>query len=465
MHERTVDDNNQPYRSRDLADELLANIRIFADGNGTTGRWIVMPGLRGVGKSTLMAQLYCQINSEYGSRVDQLYLSLDNIVDNFSSDLYEALETYQMTSGNDFYNLKRPLVLYLDEVQADPKWARTLKTIYDTTRNIFFICTGSAAVNLQMDADTAGRRAITKRMYPLSYTEYQLLHSGVETDKELSKTIYDTVYNSSSAREVYAKLASLQPKVAQTWAHNDRRSIADYLMRGSLTFAMNDNMRPSYAYEAIRQAVDKVISLDIQTLERFNADSIPAMRMIMQCLSESHDYITLDNLCRLTGVSKPKVVNMMDALTKAELIVKIPAYGNNVTKSRNPSRYNFMSPAIRAAYYDLLAAEETKRTHMGVLFEDYVVLHLMRTMVNPGKASIYHPYAKTGGQCDFILRTMSGQIAIELGYGQKGKGYKQIQNTIKQQNLDCKYGIIYSDNNLYLNDNVVTVPIDYLMLM
>ena len=76
---------------------------------GTGERIILMPGLRGVGKTTLLFQLYENLKG-VDDNIDVLYLSCDNLTKQLNSNLQETLEVYEVTREN-LMDLFRSLAL------------------------------------------------------------------------------------------------------------------------------------------------------------------------------------------------------------------------------------------------------------------------------------------------------------------------------------------------------------------
>jgi hypothetical protein len=103
-------------------------------------RWLVVPGLRGVGKSTLLAQLYVAFSNN--SNVIPLYFAMDDVVNLLKSNLQEVLEVYQQLTGTNLATVQKTVLIFLDEVHYDPSWSSVLKVIYDKNPNIFIFCTG-----------------------------------------------------------------------------------------------------------------------------------------------------------------------------------------------------------------------------------------------------------------------------------------------------------------------------------
>jgi len=425
-------------------------------------RWVILPGLRGVGKTTLLAQSYLWLLAQADDKINLLYISLDEVVEKVGSDLSELLDEYERLLGVSFEELEKPTFIFVDEVQADPKWARTIKFLYDRSPNIFLICSGSSAVHLQMDADIDGRRAVTEKLFPLSFPEYQVLAKDILPAKGLKGQLIEALYYSKDALASYKKLKQLALAVDQQWTKYNRNSITKYLQTGTIPFTLGEtDVRQVYA--AIDAMVDKIISIDLQTLNQFKPETVGALKRLIFVLTDC-DVMTYEAMAKAVGVSRPQIINMIDALVKAELIIKVPAHGNNITATTNPSKFLFMSPAIRSAFHDIVGLPDTVAARQGKLLEDAAALHFYREFVTKKAGSITYPFDKDGGQCDFVLRVNNDhQIAVEFGLGTKG--YDQPAKTLKK--FGGSYGLVFSDSPLGINNDrtVVTVPLDYFFCM
>ena len=140
-------------------------------------RWIIVPGLRGVGKTTAMAQTFISAKKSLLSKgAHFLYMSADDLITR-GLVLTDALDAYEYILNKPFERLDFPVLLFIDEVQQDKNWAVVLKSLHDKASNIFIFCTGSSAVALQSNPDVA-RRAQFEKLYPLSFGEYQMLKNN-----------------------------------------------------------------------------------------------------------------------------------------------------------------------------------------------------------------------------------------------------------------------------------------------
>ena len=105
-------------------------------------RWIIIPGLRGVGKTTIMHQLLSNHRpwlAKKGLDVQLLFISLDEVVYDLRTDLRTTLRAYEQILGHYFELTKQPIFLFVDEVQRNTQWSQTLKVIYDRCQGSFFV--------------------------------------------------------------------------------------------------------------------------------------------------------------------------------------------------------------------------------------------------------------------------------------------------------------------------------------
>ena len=195
-----------PQRSMFL--RIQKHVKDFMGGNAAV-RWLVMPGLRGSGKTTLLAQLYHDTDVPVERK---LFLSVDQVTQTFGASLQEIIQVYEEAVGGSFERLEEPVFLFLDEVQYDRRWAGFLKTVYDRTRKVFIIATGSSALMLNVNADVA-RRAVSEKLYPMSFTEFMKIKHNKYEEKGLGRQLRTALLDSKSAQEVYSQLVSCEQAI------------------------------------------------------------------------------------------------------------------------------------------------------------------------------------------------------------------------------------------------------------
>ncbi|MBI4237575.1 MAG: ATP-binding protein [Deltaproteobacteria bacterium] len=454
-----TDPAGNTYPRRHIYVRLEKHLTDFLAGH-TEQRWLIVPGLRGVGKTTVLSQLFLTLLGKHDSfRI--LYISLDEVTGLLNATLKDVLDAYESILGQSFERLTTPVFLFIDEVQYDPKWGLALKSLYDRSKKIFICCTGSSAVSLQTNPDVY-RRVLWEKLYPLSFPEYQILYRNVFPPKGLKQQCKQALYFSATAQEAYQQLQQLEPAVRQYWSRVDKMDLQHYLMYGTLPFALQYT-NVSQIYEAISGLLDKIILKDIESLKSFDTSTLQAIKRLLFLMADATDALALRTLPNLLGVDAVSTVQrMLQVLEHAEVLIRIMPQGSQHSKVAKPSKYCFISPAIRMALLGLVGKQATYHMRLGKLLEDCAALHLYREFVSSGHGSLTYGAAK--GQADFIVQIANQrQLAIEVGIGQKD--HRQVLNTLRD--TACEYGIVIDDGALARSERerILHVPLQWYLMM
>lgn len=455
----TQDEQGKKYPQRHIYIKIDKYLRDFLHSPSARERWVIIPGLRGVGKTTILAQLFSNHSQESGER-RMLYISLDEVVNVLGSSLKDVLAAYEKILGESFEKLTKPVFIFIDEAQYDPKWASVLKSVYDRSNKVFIACSGSSAVSLQTNPDVI-RRAVFQKLFPTSFPEFLMIRDGKFPTKDLKKNIKESLFNAGSAKDAYDKLKSIEQNVFSVWASIDRHHIDEYLKIGTLPFAIRvrDEAR---VYQTITLLLDKVINQDVQSLGRFDAKTLSHIKRVLFLLAES-DMVSLQKLATTLETSVNTVANILEILEQAELLIRVMPYGSNTKKVRKPSKYHFMSSAMRSAFLSVAGNEQIFAGQKGRLMEDIVAMTLYREFVANSRGSLNYDNVKSGA--DFILTIAEKNIIpIEVGIGEKTG--TQVRNTMKKIG-SAKYGVVICRNTLALLEdaNVIKVPLDFFLLI
>ncbi|MEK7571159.1 MAG: AAA family ATPase [Patescibacteria group bacterium] len=448
------DEKNKKHPTRNCFIKLQKYVDDFLEGNAAA-RWLILSGFRGVGKTTLLSQLYF---GNANPEINRLYLSVDQVTQMLGVTLEEILLAYEELLGTVFERLDKPTLLFLDEIQYDKKWAITLKTmIFDRSPKIFIVATGSSALSLQSNPDVA-RRALSETVFPMSFTEYMKIKDGKYEIKGLSNQIRNALFESNSAEDVYNNLKETEQSVRKYWTGIGRLEVDTYMKYGTLPFGIR-LQNEGLVYDQIKKILDRVISMDIAELSQFKTEIISRIPEILYAVAAA-DGLSVTNLAKDLSLNKRTVIDILSALEKSEILVRIYPYGAHASQVRKPSKYLFASPAFRSMYYNFIGSIIAEPSYMGKLLEDTVGFYLTRYFT--GKSySLTYDSSQSGA--DFIVRKGLQNIILEAGYGKKG--FAQIENT--RNRVNAKYGIVASMSPLQLNPqkNAVTVPLSYFLLI
>ena len=459
------DEQGNKYLSRNMFIRVQKLIKDFIGGQKEV-RMVSIPGLRGVGKTTLLAQLFLNLYPRYSQ--DMLYISTDQVVNELDSDLYSVFEEYQKILGMAFEKLDRNLFIFIDEIHFDKKWAAVLKSIYDRSKKVFVVCTGSSALSLQSTTDLA-RRIVVEKLYPMNFTEYMLIKTKYESIKDktvsikfpikgLKEEIKNTLFFSSNADQCFSRLAQLQAQVNKYWFGIDSFEVDRYLRFGTMPYALTikDEQR---IHSLTNQQIDRVIERDLPELGRFDTATLSSIKNILLLVAGSGE-VSLTNLSKtLKGISLVTLINVLETLEKAEMLIRVYPYGSTYKKVRKPSKYHFMTPAVRHTLLTVVEGENAFTNHQGWYLEDVVALFLYREFSQKLASPTFYDSAKGGA--DFILAFPNRKIPIEIGRGKKETG--QALFTLKK--IQGSYGLVVCSCELAKEREIIKVPLQYFLLM
>jgi len=420
---------------------------------GTEPRIIVMPGLRGTGKTTLLAQLFLSLPNE---NITKLYLSVDEAVKRFDVSLWDVIENYEMLIGKHIEETENPLILFLDEIHYDKKWAFFLKSMYDKSKRVMIFCTGSAALLLreQVNADIA-RRVYFTDIHPVCFSEYMLLKYNKFPVKGIGKIIREAILYSKSAKDVYEKLEKENNKVQNYWLGIDTFEIRRYITLGTFPFTLKSK-NEVLAVNFVSQIINKVIYTDIPQFYKFENETLNRIDKILYLISETLG-VSVTKLSETLEIKPDTLRLILKSLENSGLISRVSPYGAHFRQVKKPSKYLFATPSLRFSYLSTRESIGIFENYQGSLFEDIVNMYLARILSQDSNFSLTYDASKGGA--DFIITIGSQKVVIEVGAGKKG--YKQIIAT--SQKIKPKYNIIVSNNELEYN--AVKVPFNYFLLI
>jgi predicted AAA+ superfamily ATPase len=375
--------------------------------------------------------------------------------------LGEILEVYQKMLGTDFESLETKVYLFLDEVQYDDSWALTLKNVYDKTKKVFIVCTGSSALSLQTNPDSTRRISFT-RIYPLKFTEYQMIKYKRFPIKGLGNAIKQAIFGSKTAEEVLNALKVLAPKVESYWKSVKPSDLEEYLKYGTLPSSLALEREP-LIYPNINQTLNSVLNRDVPQLNTFDKQTIEKLSQILYTVA-SNDSTSFKKISETVQLDYKTVVSVFDALEKTELLIRVYPLGSHQSQSKKPSKYLFSSPAFRAMYYNIVGSTASFDDYKGKLFEDVIGMYLYRIFSTVPEASM--TYDSDQGGADFIVRPgldPNDNIVLEASLGKKGS--RQVVTTLGR--VKARYGVVVSTSHLRIDatKQCVAVPLEYFLLI
>ena len=439
--------------------KLKEHVDEFLRLGNSLNRLISLPGLRGVGKTTLLFQLYKYLRDV--KKIDNdsiLYLSTDRLKGYLGNGILEAVDVFiRDVHKTTLPYLDKKIFLFIDEAHFDPEWSLAAKVIFDSTKNVFMIFTGSSALNMELNPDAA-RRIKRETVFPLDFGEYVSLKHGVYPPEDMAQAVRNLIFTGSEAAvenaiekedELSRKLRGIGRPVDQEWEK--------FLLYGG--FPTSLRMPQAGVHENIFSMVDRVIEKDVFSVQAFRTDTRSVITRIivflaLQKAGESSD----SNLSKMLDKTSPATVrSILEILEKTHLIFSVKPRGGAGKVVRKSWKYYFLSPSIVAAIrFKLGENSHTNRELMGILTEHMAASYFFRMKETFGlPVGIFYDPEPKGA--DFLLLDARGDIIpLEIGIGKKDK--IQIRNSINR--YKSKHGIVVCDvQNVKKEGNVIFVPL------
>ena len=438
---------------------LKNHIDNFLEGN-TENRFIVMPGLRGVGKSTLLFQIYNYLKTKGIANNRILYIPVDELKSLYGANLLDLINVFV----EDFHqsypaSLDNELFLLIDEAQEDKNWSKTGKIIFDQTRKIFMIFTGSNALDFESDINSL-RRTSFERIYPMNFQEFLYLKYNIPKIP-ISNDLMNLFLNgdieeaSKKEREFLSNISALEKPL--------RKEFEYFLSYGG--FPLNFNMDEVNTHRRIYELVVRVIENDVYRLKAFNGNTKNVLFYLLSFLAtQKPGGLSINSFSKNIGASRSNIIELLAILEKTHLIFHLNPYGGFSKMIRNPRKYYFLSPSINAAINFTLGKHNPAiNDYLGNLAETLVAssfFKLNNTISKPN--GIFTPTEKR--MADFIITSFEqDKIAVEVGIGKKNK--KQVKKTMNA--YDCCRGLVISNSTSLIKkeDEIIYLPLSTFALM
>lgn len=446
---------NKKLNSRTEIDEIKKYIDDFLSKRTPT-RFIVLPGLRGVGKSIMIFQIYDYLIKEKNVSPDNiLYLPCDDLYKTLNCDIKKTIEVYIKNQFNASLRLLQEKVFILiDESQYYKDWALTGKIIYDKTRNIFMIFTGSSAINLEYNADAA-RRLEKISIPPLNYTQHIKLKYNIDATP-LSHSLKELIFTGNIENTIEAE--SKTNKILSNTLEYNSNDWDFYLKYGGFP--------SSFEHESLKkirnQLVDiteRIITYDIPNMSNLNsADQTNANRILRYIAKQQPGELSNINIANYLKIPLDTVNHILDFLEKTHILFHCEPYGGAAKKTKKEWKYFFATSSIRYALakktgHSLIDTSE----YEGLLIENLIATNLYNLYNEDDTFTVYYDPNKKKN-VDFLIQDgFEYPIPIEVGRGEKKKS--QIKYAIDKYN--ASYGIVVANNTNKIKkiEDIIYVPI------
>ena len=492
----------------------------FCENPGQNNYWVIMAGLRGIGKTTLLCQLYLEWAKKIKYPAKIFFLSLDEAY-SISADFTDIEKVIENELGEKLHSYKHPVYIFLDEVHFVDKWSVNAKIWHDRCNRLFLLCTGSSAISFWVNADIARRAKITN-IHPLSLPEFvsmkiinqpyysqatrkidrqpfdKSINEANLLANEISTSLKQCLIHSKSAEVTFGAIQMQNNKLSSYITNIEEMNfsgginldlmIRQYISRYmSLPYAVSEikygqsSSKTLDQYkeigideEAIRtsitQTLENIFNKDLDILHSFNQATRAVFPSLLLVLA-NNDATELSTLSKKLKINIQTLQNMLKVLVDGQVVSAVPPLGASTGKISKPYKYLFNSPAIRQVLSPLIIKEEGSHNSpssslKGKLLEDTVYSSFKRIFTNPFTDPQIEYDASSGG-ADFIIMPRSGikqdAIVIEVGYNKTS--HRQVEKTLTRVGGQ---GMIITDIDqpkLVANKPIVYMPLKLFLIM
>lgn len=360
-------------------------------------------GARRTGKSTLVYQIIKNLLNKRIPPESILFINMDEpLFQSKSKDpmyLTGIIEYYlaQQKPSGTYY-------LFIDEIQNYDYWVHSIKTLYDTQKNIKIILTGSTSTLLQKEISTRlSGRYFFNIVYPLSFREYL----------NFNRIIKPTSIEKLQHFNDYLEFGSFPRVVLEEDTDIKQELLKNYFQ----TIYLKDIIYPNNL--------------------RNNKDVFDLLYFIISNTGKTFSY---SNIAKSIGIAVETVKEYIDCAESSYLIYTLTKYDPSVKKQlANPKKIYCLDTGIVNSIS--FRFSENK----GRLIENLVYMTLR-------KQNLETYYHKDRYECDFIIKEkmkVRGAIQVTLSLKDETTRKREVRGLIEAMDAhDLKEGLIITENEI-----------------
>ena len=361
---------------------------------------LLLLGARRTGKSTLVYQIIKNMLNNKTPPEAILFINLDEpLFQSKSKDpmyLTEIIEYYLASKKS-----ITTLYLFIDEIQNHDYWVQTIKTLYDTRKNIKIIVTGSTSTLLQTEISTRlSGRYFHFIVYPLSFREY-ISFNQLKKPTTIEKLQYFNDYLEFGAF----------PRVV---LENDKDLKQELLKNYFQTIYLKDIIYPNNM--------------------RNNKDVFDLLYFLISNIGKNFSY---SNIAKTLDIAVETVKEYIGCAENSYLIYTLTKYDASVKKQlANPKKiYCLDTGLVNSISFRF---SENK----GRLIENLVYMSLIKE-----KKEIY--YHKENYECDFLIKegmNINYAVQVTLSLKDETTRKREIRGLLEAMDAyNLKEGLIITE--------------------
>jgi hypothetical protein len=302
--------------------------RYFLQETALTGRFSIIVGQRGIGKTTAMIQRL--LTEAEGDRFSRriLYVQADHFLLSRTS-LYDIAAEFHQLGGK---------LICFDEIHKYRDWSMELKSIFDTFPDLRMLATGSSALEIAKGSHDLSRRALVYRMHGLSFREYLGLNCEIYFDKIPLAVILED--HQRAADTVITGLGRLDLKVLALFK--------EYLATGYYPYFNELNDRGQF-YLTIEQNIHTTLEADLPAIHQtLTGASVRKIESLLAIVSSMVPYTPdMKHLKNLLEIGDERTLkNYLKLLEDAGIILTVGKSGKGLRTLEKPEKIYLNNPTL-----------------------------------------------------------------------------------------------------------------------
>lgn len=424
-------------------------------------RFIMMSGLRGVGKTTILYQLYDYLTKQKNVPEDNIfYLDVHDLKSVYDTGIKEVFDLYLEDIHQTIpAGLDKKIFFFVDEAQLDENWADYARLLFNKTFNIFIIFTGSSALGLELNVD-ASRRITKEQLLPCSFQEYLLLKHNVNLTKNNFRDLILKL-NPHTVDEAMECENIIKKDMIQL-DNDPELEFKKYIHSQSFPFALN--ISEISAHRLTNDMVERIVLDDLKHFASFNnGTNASILRLISYLATKKPGTTSSSSLAQSLNLNVRTVDSILEALEKSQLIFSISAYGSAGKILNKPKQHFFLAPSIKSALNYRVGRYDLNHEKCYAVLVENMVASALNRLSDESLQSLGLFYDSNRKGVDFIVKNLDEVIPIEVGIGKKTKS----QLTRAKSKYGAEYGILVSNrtSKIEFKRNILYVPVLTFALM
>ena len=370
---------------------------------------IVITGMRQVGKSTLMRQLF---NEFEGKR---LWFDLDNPLDQMTFENMDYNAVYHDLAGISGLGKDERLLVCIDEIQNLPEITKIIKYLIDHY-GVKFIVTGSSNYYLRnLFPESLSGRKFLYVLPVLTYREF-MYFKGKISENQLAQSLEELFQPKSKAnilkvKEFYVEYLEFGgfPEVAVTLDRATKKQI----LRNIFASFFEKDIKVFTELKEVRELRDLILLLAVR----------------------NGNLIDVTKLASELAINRVKIYNYLEFLEGIFFLRMVPKYSKSIDRG--------VAGGKKVYFSDTGILNLVAKVTDGQLLETAVANQL----ANYGELSFYNKRNKS--EIDFILNK---ELAFEVKQKGSEADFKKLQNLSGEIGIERKYLI---SNSMSAVENTV----------